>query len=136
MTTLTIPCKCPECEFIYHRVFTDNYKERLTRQQQAEIVNKAFPKPGEPGYGEKERESSPRLPPPPEQPRVNEAAWFEAVMTTWQPRNIFDAVVQTCRSRGLFRNPDKLTLLDIHKSGEYTNEDRAAILKAYQEAQE
>jgi hypothetical protein len=67
---------------------------------------------------------------------VNEAAWFEAVMTTWQPRNIFDAVVQTCRSRGLFRHPDKLTLLDIHKSGEYTEFDKKAILKAYKEAQE
>ena len=111
---------------------------RIIANEKAEFVHEDLEK-AEPelGVGDcvVQESTKPEITPSQEKPRTNEAQWFEAVMTEWQPRDLFLAVVAKCKELGMFTKSLR-TLQDIYDNGIYTTIQRDAILLAYEEAKE
>lgn len=126
MTRILIKCPNPKCNQAIPLLADAEIRVRHATQhaptEKAEFVHEDLEKEG-------------KIITPPEQPRTNKALWFEAVMTEWQPRDLFLAVVAKCKELHMFTK-DLRTLVDIHEAGMFTPEQRDAVLGAYREAKE
>lgn len=123
MTRIMILCTNPKCR--QHIVLTATTQVRILANEKAEFVHEDLEKP-EPELGVGDCVIQEAITP---SPSLKEQ--FEAVMTEWQPPDIFQAIVSACKFRRLFYYPDKNTLVDIFKFGEYTQEDMEYVLAAY-----
>ena len=132
MTRILIKCPNPKCNQAIPLIADAEIRIRFAPNEKAEFVHEDIEKQTRKLL---EAEKKKQITSLPEKPRTNEAQWFEAVMTEWQPRELFLAVVATCKKLGMFTKSLR-TLQDLYDAGMYTTIQRDAILKAYQEAKE
>lgn len=154
MTRILIKCPNPNCNQAIPLLADAEIRIRFAPKDKAEFVHEELekthmtehssvcdcevckPEP-ELGVGDCviQESTKPEIIPSPATTRTNEALWFEAVMTEWQPRDLFMVVVAKCKELGMFTKSIR-TLHDIYGNGIYTTIQRDAILKAYEEAKE